>query len=784
VHTIISSNRILSMAVSAVLIAAGAVSPVRAATPDTAAAPVLEEIIVTAQKRVQSLQDVPVAVTAVTAAALDQAQVRDLRELQRLVPSLVVTQADSSAQTVFAIRGLSTSGFNAGLESAVGVVIDGVYRGRQAEAIDDLVDVEQVEVLRGPQSTLFGKNTTAGVINIRTQAPTFESGGFGELTLGDYNSQVLKGAINLPINESTAAVRLDGSYNHRDGFIENLQNGKHVNDRDRYSLRAQLLLLPTPDVTVRIIADTAHLQEACCAAPFYYNDPTNVEVITALGGTILPSGPYARKVKFDGGLETKLTNSGLSAQVDWNLDFATLTSITAYRYYDQYDQTDVDFTDLSLIGYNASSSITKSFSQELRLASKGKERVDWLAGLYYFNQDLTSGGPTTYGTDLRAFADLLSGGYVDFVEQDIMGLPPGTYFAEGQGLVKERYAQSSETTAVFGNLDFHVTDKLTLSAGLRYETASKHASSDIIIDDPFAAIDFTTFLGGALEGLSGLQFYPPVDNFDKRMTESDTSGKGTVTYAFNGDVNAYASYAHGVKAGGFNLSTTASQSGFSFKPERIDAVELGLKTRAWNDRLTANFALFDEKVKDYQANVFDGTAFILENAGSIRLKGAELDASALLARGLLASLGVAYLDGKIESFPNGPCPTLATTPSCDLAGKDVPDAPDWTVSAALTYEWPLTSNLNGFGRAGAYYRSSRYVMLSNEPRSLQGATTEVDASAGVKGSSGKWDVTLWGRNLTDAHYAQTMFNSVAQYGSLSGYPNDPQTFGLTMRVNF
>jgi iron complex outermembrane receptor protein len=783
VHNHNSSNRILSMAVSAVLMAAGVAGPVRAATPDTGAAPVLEEIIVTAQKRVQSLQDVPVAVTAVTATAIDQAQVRDLRDLQRLVPSLVVTQADSSAQTVFAIRGLSTSGFNAGLESAVGVVIDGVYRGRQAEAIDDLVDVEQVEVLRGPQSTLFGKNTTAGVINIRTQAPTFDAGGYADLTLGNYNSRVVKGAVNLPINSSTAAVRLTGSYNKRDGFIENVQNGDHVNDRDRYSFRAQLLLLPTSDVTVRIIADTAHLHEACCAAPFYYNDPVNAEVIAALGGTVLPNGPYDRKVKFDGGLETKLTNSGLSAQVDWNLDFATLTSITAYRYYDQYNQTDTDFTDLSLVAYNASSSITKSFSQELRLASKGKSRLDWLAGLYYFNQDMTSGGPTTYGSDLRAFADLLSGGYVGFVEE-IMELPAGTYFAVGQGLVRERYAQTSETTAAFGSLDFHATDKLTLSAGLRYEAASKNVKSDIVIDDPFAAIDFSTFLGGALEALSGLQFYPPVDNFAKRVNESDTSGKGTVTYAFTDDVNAYASYAHGVKAGGFNLATTASQSGFWFDPERIDAYELGLKARAWNDRLTANVALFDQKVKDYQASVFNGTAFILENAGSIRLKGVELDATALLARGLLASLGVAYLDGKIESFPNGPCPTLATTPSCDLSGKDVPDAPDWTISGSLTYEWPLTSRLTGFSRAGAIYRSSRYVMLSNEPRSLQDATTEVDASVGLRGDDGKWDLTLWGRNLTDARYAQSMFNSVAQYGSLNGFPNDPQTFGLTVRLGF
>jgi len=764
-------------------IAAATLIQVEARAAATAPANSLEEVIVTAQKREQTLQEVPIAITVVRGEAMEQAQVRDLRDLQRLTTSLVVAQADSASNEVFSIRGMSTSGFNAGLESAVGVVIDGVYRGRQVEAVDDLVDIDQVEVLRGPQSTLFGKNTTAGVINIRTKAPNFESGGFYSATLGNFNALSVSGAANIPLTASTAALRISGSFNRRDGFIENLQNGKKINDRLRGSVHAQLLLLPSDTVTVRLIADVSALHERCCAAPFLYNDPGNVAVLESIGGTVLQVGPYDRKVKFDAGMYTRESNSGLSAQVDWDLRTMLLTSITSFRYYDQYDETDSDFTDLSLVGYNASSSLTRTFSQEVRLASKTKGAIDWLAGLYYFQQDMTSGGPSTYGKDLRNFVDVLSGGYVAMVEEGL-GLNPGTFFAPGQGLVNEHYVQNGHTTAGFGNLDFHVSDRWTLSAGLRYETAVKSVRSDIHIDDPFAALDFTTLFDGQLAGLGALQFFPPVANFAKSLTESDVSGKATIAYAPSAALNLYGSFAHGVKAGGFNLSTTASQSGFSFRPERVDAYEIGAKTRWLNNRLTVNLAAFDERVKDYQADEFNGIAFILENAGSIRLRGLELETSSQLGHGFYADFGATYLLGTIESFPNGPCPLGATTASCDLGGKRVPDAPRWTVAAGGHYEWPVNDHLTGFAQAGARLRTSRYIMLSNEPMTLTPTTTEVDASAGIRGASDRWELTLWGRNITGAHYPQLMFNSVAQSGSLNLFPSDPATFGISWRAKY
>ena len=752
----------------------------RAAPADTS---MLEEVVVTAQKRAQDLQDVPIAVTVVGGATVERAGIRDLHDLQRLTTSLAVAPADTSSQMSFSIRGLSTSGFNAGLESAVGVVVDGVFRGRQVEAVDDLVDIDQIEVLRGPQSTLFGKNTTAGVVSIRSKAPTFQSGGFAEATVGNFGARTLSAGVNIPITASTAAFRIAGTLNERDGFIENLTDGRRVNDRHRGSVRAQLLLEPTSTLSVRLIADHAGYHEHCCAAPFFYNDPSNIAVIEALGGTLVGGSPYSRQVRFNGGLYARESNSGISAQIDWNIGWAQLTNITAFRYYDQYDETDVDYTDRDLISYNASSSVTRSFSQELRLASRGHQRLDWLGGLYYSNQHLTSGGPDIYGRDLRPFVDLLSEGYVGVLEE-IMGLPTGTFFAPGQGLENEHYVQRAATTAIFGNVDLHLADRWTLSGGLRYETATKHVRSDIRIDDPFAAIDFNTFLGGAFAPLSALQFFPPVANFDKSMRESDVSGKATIAYALRPTLNFYTSFAHGVKAGGFNLSTTAAQGGFSFKPERVDALEAGFKSRLLDGRLTANVALFDERVRDYQANVFNGIAFILQNAGRIRLRGADREVAAQPWRPLTLEFGASYLLGTIETFSNGPCPLLATTPSCDLSGKRVPDAPRWTLAAAGLFSQPLGDGLTGYTRIGAHVRTSRYLLLSNEPRSLVPTTRQVDASLGLRSDSDRWDVSIWAHNLTNAEFPQGMFNSVALSGSLSGFPADPRTYGLTLRARF
>lgn len=743
----------------------------------------VEKVVVTAQKRPQTLQSVPVAVSVVDGEAIEDSQIRHMRDLPLLVPSLNVTQAASSGATSFSLRGLGTSSFNAGLEPAVGVFIDGVYRSRQAEAIGDFIDIERIEVLRGPQSTLFGRNTSAGVISIITKLPQFEFGADGEVTVGNYSSTIVKGSVTGPLIEDTLAARVSASYNNRDGFVTNLLNGEDVNNLDRWSLRGQLLYTPNDDITVRIIGDTAEMEEKCCAAPFFFNDPVNVGAIAFLGGTVLPTDPFSRNVQFDGVLAVEETNSGVSAQVDWDLGSAGLTSITALRRFHDVNDIDSDFTDLDLAGRSLTDTKIRTFTQEIRLASEGENRVDWLVGAYYLDQTIKAGGAATYGADLRAFADLVSdfppfGSLVSLVEF-FEGQLPGTYLAAGQGLISELYVLDAESFALFGNVDFHVTDKLTLSGGLRWTTEDKEIDAKININDPFAAVDLSIY---GLEALQVLQFFPPSPDFATTRSESNVSGKAVIAYEATEDLNLYASYARGYKGGGFNVSSTAVATGFDFDPEIVDAIELGAKGSFFQGRANVYVALFDQQVKDFQAIVFNGTAFVLQNAGEIGLQGVELETVLRPVDSLTATLGVTYLDAVIESFPNGPCPISEPGPTCDLGGHAVPDTSKWTVSSTATYTHPLSDNTEGFIRGELNYRSSRTLMLNGDPHSFQKGTTLINASAGVSFADGKWELSIWGKNLTDEEFAQGIFDSVAQAGSFSGYPNDPTTYGVTLRA--
>ena len=352
----------------------------------------LEEVIVTAQKRTATLQDTPVAVSVVSGELLKQRSLDDIQEMELAVPSLSVTQNQSSSQQTFSIRGLGTSGNNAGLEPSVGVFIDGVYRSRAASAIDDFIAVERVEVLRGPQSSVYGKNTPAGVISIITKKPQREIGADFEQSFGSYNSKITRGTITGPIGD-IVSYRVSGNRNTRDGFIDNIQEGRDaVNNRNRHALRGQLLIEPSDELTIRLIADTSSIKEDCCGAPFYYNDPGNAAATTALGATILPDDIYARKIKFDRAMETDQEQSGYSAQLDWERESYSFTSLTAFRDFEESNDIDADFIDIELSGVLQNTFDRQVFTQEFRLQSTGENKVDWLLGYYYYDADQDSGG--------------------------------------------------------------------------------------------------------------------------------------------------------------------------------------------------------------------------------------------------------------------------------------------------------------------------------------------------------------------------------------------------------
>jgi len=816
----------------------GAAAAVQAQSSDTSYA--LEEIIVTAQKREATLQETPIAVSAIGGETMGLAQLRDLRDLQVLVPALQLTQRASASNTTFSIRGLGSSTFNFGLEPAVGVFVDGVYRSRNGASVNDFLGVERVEVLRGPQSTLFGKNTTAGVVSIITKAPTYDIGVEGELTYGNYNAFIAKGAVNLPVIEDKLAVRLDVNWNQRDGVIENF-DGRELNEKNRYGFRGQVLYEPSENTRVRIIADYTDLDEECCAAPFFDITPTTQGILTALGSSITGVDLESRTTAINGNVLGKLQTYGFSAQIDHDFENFTLTSITAYRDYDELQDIDADFSDINLNKFRTLNQEYNTFTQEIRLASTTDGPIDWMIGAYYFNQDLLATNSTVQGPALRPFGDALTGGAITSLEAGL-GLPAGTFLADGSGQLAGIFNQSNESYSVFAQADWHVTDKLTVTAGVRYTDEKKDLTTDITIDDPFAALDFVQiFIGQAvagavadavtaglpqsvidtvvipqatagaaavandpninpLLGLGALQFFPPAGNVSGDISDDAFTGNVIITYDVSEELNVYASYSRGYKAGGFSLDSAAARVGtFSFGNETANSFELGVKARLMDNRMSLDFALFDHSVDDFQENLFVGTNFIPGNVPKVQIRGLEFDGKLQASPELLLTAGFAWnFTAEYADFPNGPCPAVAQE-NCravqaeggtavvlvnDLSGQRLPEVPKLSGNVTATYVRSVGNDLEMFARAELFYNS--FALLSNDgdPRQVQDKYALVSASVGVGADDGSWQLQFWGRNLFDEVYVIDSFNSTIPGGSLNAYVGDPRTYGLTLRFRY
>jgi iron complex outermembrane recepter protein len=748
---------------------------------------ILEEVIVTAQKREQSLQDVPIAVSALSADDITNAEIRDIRSLQLLSPSINVTQSAAAYQTSISIRGIGTSGFNPGLEPSVGVFVDGVYRSRTGSAIGDFNELERVEILRGPQSTLYGKNSSAGVIGYYTRKPEYEFNGQAELSLGNYSRKIASARVTGPLIDDTLAFSLAANYNERDGFIKNPAQGITVNDRDRWGVRGQLLWDASDSVQLRFIADKSKQNELCCAATLFVNGPT-APVIAALGGTVIsPPDPFNRVVYFDGQMNSNMDDSGASLQIDWAVnDGINFTSITGYRDFESDTDFDADFTDVQLVRAQGNLTQVKAFTQELRFASTGDNRVDWQAGAFFYNQDLRVEGKVHYGNFIRPYFDILTGGAITQIET-LLQFPPGIFFAPGTGMVSEIFDSNSDSWAVFGQTDIHLNDAWTLTVGLRYTDEKKTGKGQFFVIDPWAALPLGAFLPPPLaQALAATQIFPPATDYDKKRNEAEWSGNLILSWNVNDDLNTYASYSRGYKAGGFNLDRSAgfANPSYTFDPEFIDNYELGLKSRFWEGRSQLNIAVFYQQVQDFQTTLFDGIKFNLANAGDMDIYGVEVESQTQLTENLHWSLAVTYLDATYASYTDAPCPIFIQAPSCDLTGARKDDAPKWTGTTNLTWDKPISNNLAMFVRGEVYYRGKRFTAGDNDPNSYISGTTLLNASIGIHNIDQTWDIRIWGRNLADEEFPQIIFDTVVQAGSYSGYPNDPKTYGITARFWF
>jgi iron complex outermembrane receptor protein len=687
----------------------------------------LETITVTAQKRAQNLQEVPVSVTAFTGDEMAESVIKDMYDLQTNVPGLGAFQSQSATNSSFSIRGVGTSSQNFGLESSVGLYVDGVYRARQNSLINNLVDVAAVEVLRGPQGTLFGKNTPSGAVLVTTAAPSHSGGdAFLEGTVGNYGLVNLSGATSISAIEDVLAFRITAFGSQRDGTISDIALGEDtVNDRNRWGARAQALYTPNEDVTLRIIADWAEIDEICCGAPVQLSNFQAKEIpgkfgsdaaIASLGGTAFPGGDafYDREIALSFLPESSMTDRGLSAQLDWELDSNyTLVSISAYRKFESYDNIDTDFTDVDLFG-TSNDSQQSSFSQELRI-DYNSEKLNYILGLYYFEQDLDLAYSLYTDNVFNPFVMASFGGALDPLLNGLNALSAATggliapaAEASPAGTGFDHVAeQKHKSYALFGQFDYKLTDELTLTAGIRY-TDEKKDLSTVFSENMAGGTEFPTFFssignpsaptpgsliygagyaGIILQGIGAGQIDPfsemaaaallpfqtpgwafkalgatTSDRPDINESLKDDQITGTIKLSYQPDSDTlwYGSYGEGYKSGGTNTDRIAAGFNPLFDAETSQSFELGVKKDFPDQDLRINAATHYTTVKDFQANTFTGNGFNLQNAGDYEIKGLELEATWLPTDSLEVNLGYAFVKAKYKTFAAGNCWTAYT----------------------------------------------------------------------------------------------------------------------------
>ncbi len=852
------------------LVAAALAAPVFAQQQTDSA--FLEEIVVTSSKRESTLQEIPIAVSVIQAADLQESRVLDVKDLQFLVPSLRVTQLQTSGNTNFLIRGFGNGANNAGIEPSVGVFIDGVYRSRSASALNDLPNLERIEVLRGPQSTLFGKNASAGVISVVTEKPSLEGyTGSAAITLGDDDQIIVSGDVSGPLSD-TVGFSLSASVNQRDGYYDNLAGGDELGELDRWGLRGQLLIQPSNDLEFRFIADYEELDEACCGVANLLDGDTG-DAVRGLGGQFRAEEPFAYAGFYDYTPTNEFENGGVSLQIDYNInDSMTLTSITSFRNLERLDNADSDFTSAQLISETAGNRTDldiDTITQELRLAGS-TERMDWMVGGYYFDEEIDQDTGISFGAAFRPYADLLTGGLpgnsllwdlennliaIDaLLPADYPDITPGIFYGAEQGLF-EASTMDNQAFSLFGQVDIALGERATLTLGANYTEDEKDVTFDSTQTDVLSSLDME-FTGGRLiyaaafqEALLGgadpvtadaiasateaalapvpcsatnpppacnpalelqpFQFLPPNVDFpnsveDGSTDDDDVTWTVRLAYDVNDQVNVYGSAATGFKASSWNLSRdsrpfpedqaaleaaglTVNNLTYSTRfaePEESTVYEIGMKAR-W-DTVALNVAIFDQEIEDFQSNTFVGTGFVLLNAGEQSTTGLEFDLRWVPTENFEGTLAATFMDPEYDSFEQAACvpPEGSTSANftCDLSGETPSGIHEVSITATGRYSF-MIADIASFIRAEYIYEDEIQV-IDNVPEDV--AAREVstfNASFGMAWENG-FEALLWGRNLTDDEYLVSAFPTTVQIGSYSGYPNQPRTYGITVRKFF
>jgi outer membrane receptor protein involved in Fe transport len=837
-----SSLRTTASVVCLVIAAAAATH----AAAQTAAAPApaspsatpsnVDEIVVTAQRRTQNLQDVPIVVTTVSRQLLQDTGVKDIKDLALLTPGLLVTSTTSEASTTARIRGIGTVGDNPGLESSVGVMIDGVYRSRNGVGFGDLGDVDRIEVLKGPQGTLFGKSTSAGEINIVTAAPKFTFGSNAEFTAGNYGAVGGSAEVTGPLIADKLAGSLFFADRSRDGYFK-VNDGAGPNtatsdtDRNYFTLRGQLLALPTDNLSLRLIADYSHRDEQCCIAVITRGGVSQ-QLVAALGGSDgNPADPYARDAYSNRPDGQKITDGGVSLQADYKIPNmnATLTSITAYRDWKTKAGFDADFSTADILYLPSDDSNSNEFrtiSQEVRFAGS-TDKLDYLVGGFYSNESLRSNSSIRVGSQFEPYLGLLFSSLVtgtpdpNFLKTGLaFPYVGGVNYNSGDGSV-DQYRQKDDTYAIFTNETLHVTSKFDLNIGLRYtddEKALNTHSTNVGGGAGCAAANtsFALLPAAVAQELAAVNstlclpfLSPGYNNFNDHQAEGEQEVTGTVkaTYRFDPRILVYGSYARGYKAGGFNLDRvecTIGQPGCapgsaaaitperdtSFPGEFVNSFELGEKATLFDRKLLFNATLFYQEYTGFQLNTFTGLVFVVDSVPKVISQGIDTDFVWFPMHNLSFQGGLTVADTRYDLTASQLATFQAKTGFLGSAGSRLSLAPLYSLSASGTYRVDLPSDYLLRFNLGMKYSSDYNTGSDLDPGKIQAGYTLWNGRVVFAPQGERWAVELWAENLFNTQYKQVAFDSGFQNvptnstGVLDAFLGAPRTFGVTFRAKY
>ena len=715
----------------------------------------LEEVVVTATKRAQSLQDVPMAVNAFNADTIETAGINDAGDLAILTPALNINVNTNPFAARMVIRGVGTAQTDPALEPSVGLFIDGIYLGRTGLGMSDLTDIERIEVLQGPQGTLYGKNTNAGAISVITKKPSFEnSEGYIEASVGNYSMNKLTASISGPLTQNLA-YRLSGNINQRDGYYDN-SAGVDFNDADDWNIQGKLQWEPTESLSILLSGSRVKRDTTCCGADAVQDESVNNELV-AQGLSPDSNDPYDYNVQSNADNRFAMESDLLSMTIDYDTGWGAIKSITAWNDYSYRVDQDPDRSELDILTLSNDKYSGDSFSQELRFTASPNDNVDYMLGVFYLEQNTKRGGDEPFvfiGDDIITIGS----------QQDLPFPLPFNFLVQPGDSLTVDMDQDAETIAFFGQGTWHIGDQWHITGGLRWSDEEK--KSDLFSQTYSTAFSYQILGASFLDSVS-----TPIDATLERSSDN-VDWMLRAALDIGDDSMVYASAGTGTKSGGFQTVNGAADER-EFDDEDTTTYELGVKSTLLDARLRINAAAFYSEIENFQAQrqLETGIGTYVSNESKVETSGVDLQVEAAPMPNLVLSAGLLYMH-KYE-ITDGP-----------EKGADLPFTAEFSGTLAATLVFPL-------GDGGVYWRTDYSYMddhVTNVASAAQLRDADYDNRNLVNSKLGwrndSWNVSIWGKNLTDDKYAMQTAAPFLVSGMDAYFLAPPRTFGATVRYTF